>query len=233
MLSGTVGMKLFGSRLCRAAVVGFVVVGVSGWLATLSATKTAYRRVRLPAAMIETFSPYTLDGTPRCTVRQILLVAVPQHVTDITGSVEHKGTGLGGPFDDLLTYGPGFTNPITGYGPNYRVARGEVGWFTGGGSGPGPCESGLGQWLHAKGFGLAPANLVPIRGRLVDGSGVGIANVAVQHLRPGQRHGHERLIRRLHCPGHPRQVYGDRLAPFRLGTRHRYDDSLRERNRVG
>lgn len=129
--------------------------------------------VDLPAALVPTYDNWTLNGSARCTDRAILIVAVPAHVVDVTGSVLQKGNGgvVSGMIDRMWYEGPGFTNPITGYGPDYPVPKGEAGWFLGGGTGPGSCGNALSFWHNPRGFGMIPNDMALVSGTVTDQSG--------------------------------------------------------------
>jgi hypothetical protein len=164
---------------CTAALeIGGAAV-VPGASASPIAAGTT-KLVDLPAVLVPTYDNYTAAGASRCTDRVILLVAAPDHVVDITGVARDAGTGVAGThFDMQVPGGPGFTNPITGYGPPYTVPKGEEGWFMGGGSGPAPCGNALATWSDPRGFGYIPDNLVLVSGTATNQSGTPVPGAHV------------------------------------------------------
>jgi hypothetical protein len=161
------------------AVLATGGVTVAAGASTTPTTAAGPKVVDLPATLVATTDDYTSGGSARCTERAILVVAVPPHVVDVRGSVRHKGTSFGSAFDYVTSEGPGFTNPITGYGPNYTVPKGEAGWFLGGGGGSAPCGNPLATWLDPRGFGTIPDNRVLVSGRVIDQTGNAVPGASV------------------------------------------------------
>ena len=152
-----------------------VAPGASASLIAASGTKS----VDLPATLVATYDNSTVGGERVCTGRAILLVAVPDGVVDVTGSVHHEGDGLYGHYNNVVPEGPGFTNPITGYGPPYPVPKGEAGWFVGGLGGAAPCDNVLATLSDPRGFGHIPDDLVLVSGTVTNQSGIPVPGAKV------------------------------------------------------
>jgi hypothetical protein len=172
--------------LVFTAVLAIGGVGVVPGASASPSAAAGPKTVDLPAALVATYDHYTSDGSARCTDRAILIVAVPEHVVDVTGSVLQKGNGgvVSGMINQMWYEGPGFTNPITGYGPNYTVPKGEKGWFLGGGSGPAPCGDALSFWHNPRGFGVIPNDMVLVSGTVIDQSSNPVPGASVNIAGP-------------------------------------------------
>jgi hypothetical protein len=136
---------------CTTTAVAVVVLSLSALSLAGAALASAARAktISLTGEVIQTNNPYTLSASPHCSTRNILQIQVPAHVVSYSASV-HEGTNF------FQFSGPPFTTPITGYGKPYYVPKGDAAWFTGGGSGPGPCTSGLGQYGPVTASGVIP-----------------------------------------------------------------------------
>lgn len=121
----------FGRRLAPVLMVFAVLAALGGALPAAASART----VRLTGSVVWDPDNYTSSGSAHCAEKWMLVINVPSDVISYTASVNQPGLG---PF---FFNGPRFTNPITGYGPNYTVPAGKAGWFLGDDSGPGVCTN--------------------------------------------------------------------------------------------
>jgi Carboxypeptidase regulatory-like domain len=163
--------------------ISFAAASVVAAVAVVAAAPApaAAKTIKLPASVIGQVSSYTEAGFPRCSSRQILIVAVPKQVVSYSASVQQDAYSFGTHYTTVYPFhGPPFTNPITGYGPPYTVPSGEAGWFIGGGSGPQLCTTGVSGWRNAKATGVIPSDLVPISGTATDETGAPVPDAEVR-----------------------------------------------------
>jgi hypothetical protein len=131
--------------------------------------------------MVGTTDSFLVDGVEHCSTRAIMIIDVPHHVVDVSGSVRHEGDGMAGShYDYVVDVGQATANKtITGYGPPYPIPKGELGWFMGGGTGPAPCGNPTGTWMDPRGSGVIPDNLVLVSGTVIDQSGNPVPDASV------------------------------------------------------
>src|ERR1700685_495963 len=105
-------------RMSIAVAVAMAAAAVAAPAPVPAAAKT----IKLPAAVIGQVSSYTEAGFPRCSSRDILIVAVPKQVCGDSAGVQQDAFSFGTHYTTVYPFsGPPFTNPITGYGPPYTV----------------------------------------------------------------------------------------------------------------